>query len=414
MESSLANCENITNLLQEGQTVGVIAKFNRSTYSCLVNYGGAANRLLENLARVPHIVFIHEDILTGAKTEYQDEIVTGIDAEGNIHTEKASYQLPQETTETVNKLLSDHGIKITTYNRNAELSVLADAFISDHENNLMFRLYIPNGKLYAEEMSRLLDLFQDWLARVKKEHIRKDGYKTSSGQVFEFFSEESTDPERFVGTLQEFNRFLDICESPEEAIRTLQGIGVNKSEAAEIVRRYGKEVRRLRIDLKHDREQRILSIRHQLESELADSVSSFQVDLSQLDALVDRMVPSPEEEVSSLLALDSHDPLRSSNGIQIHQQFIECVYGEVSQNVAGTQSFGPDAQALIRAIQEHGGSETPDLISSVHEVSDTEARTSDRLTARQKLKEFLIRYRNYIETTAFGLAQSYVENQVGV
>lgn len=79
--------------------------------------------------------------------------------------------------------------------------------------NLLLRLYIPAERLYAAEAHHLLSLFREWLITVRGRHIRQSGYQTASGEVYEFFSEDSTEPADLRAELGQFSDFLtmSIC-----------------------------------------------------------------------------------------------------------------------------------------------------------------------------------------------------------
>ncbi|CAM4049398.1 hypothetical protein NOGI109294_23585 [Nocardiopsis gilva] len=419
MESSPENWEKIAKILENPNLVGVLGKFGRGAYLRMGSdeHLEVANGMLENLSKVPHIIFIHEDIINGDAARNYVEPLPVADAKGELYRtsfDACMSQIPEEKTIITNDLLKKHEIQVASYKKNSELYVLADSFIEDLENNLLFRIYVPKGRLYSNEMSRLLDLFREWLTTVKKEKIRQDGYKTSRGQVFEFFSERNLGKEEVAEEIREFGRFLDLCDYPDEAALVLQGIGVEKSGATELVGRYAKEVRRLRIDIKQEREQRVMQIRHRMESEIVDEADRPEIHWRAVSNLVASMIPEVPGDLTNLMTRYAIDENSERTPIQINQQIIGRACGEVSQNVAGTQHFGPDAQALIEMIRNHGGAEEAELVASVHEVSDEEARMSDRLTAKHKIKRFLLRARDNVETTAYSLAQSYIESQMGL
>ncbi|GAA3301815.1 hypothetical protein GCM10020295_45960 [Streptomyces cinereospinus] len=85
-------------------------------------------------------------------------------------------------------------MEVTPYKTNAELSVLTASFIDDHEKNLLFRVYVPASRLYATEADRLINLFHEWLSRTGNHPVRQDGYRTPSGQVYEFYGDDSLTP----------------------------------------------------------------------------------------------------------------------------------------------------------------------------------------------------------------------------
>jgi len=50
----------------------------------------------------------------------------------------------------------------------------------------------------------------------------------------------------------------------------------------------------------------------------------------------------------------------------------------------------------------------------VHELSDESAKTEDRMTAKHRLKGFLISAGSKIGDVTTGVLQSYIENQIGL
>jgi hypothetical protein len=417
MESMPRNWQEVVRILESPNLVGVVGKFSRGVYArmAMEEYSKVSKEILEALSRVPHIIFIHDDIVDGKQDPHMHERIVGYSEEEDSELyEFYSSGLSEEQTNLANGLIKEYGVHVASYQKNSELYVLADSFIEDLENNLLFRIYVPKGRLYSNETSRLLDLFRDWLTSIKKEKVRQDGYKTSRGQVFEFFSDRSLGQDEVAGEIQEFSRFLDLCNQPVAATRALQSIGVEKASAVEIVGRYAKEVRRLRVDIKQEREQRILQIRHQIESELIEESINPGLDWQVISDIISEMVPENPGDLNSLMTGHTAPTTNAAGRVQINQQIIEKAYGEVSQNIAGTQHFGADAQALIEIIRDYAGPSEAELIASVHEISDSEARTADRLTAKHRIKSFLLRSRDNIESAAFGLAQSYIESQMGL
>jgi hypothetical protein len=82
--------------------------------------------------------------------------------------------------------------------------------------------------------------------------------------------------------------------------------------------------------------------------------------------------------------------------------------------VQGTINFGPEANELIRLIREFGGAQSSQLESAVHELEDVDARTPDRLGAKQRLKAFLFKLGDKAEECALKAFQTYMESKLGV
>ena len=119
--------------------------------------------------------------------------------------------------EHVLDLLAKNELTISTYKRNAEASVLAASFVEDTQSNLLFRIYVPAGRLYEEELTTLLGMFHDWSGSVKHRTVRQGGYKTPSGRVIEFYGEQGMTTESVGTELEEFARFLGLLDQPGAA-----------------------------------------------------------------------------------------------------------------------------------------------------------------------------------------------------
>ncbi|MFF4288703.1 hypothetical protein ACFY0R_25885 [Streptomyces sp. NPDC001633] len=313
-------------------------------------------------------------------------------------------------------MLNESGVSVTPYNTNAELSTLAASFIDDNENNLLFRVYVPSGRLYATEADRLLALFHDWLTQVGRHSVRQDGYSTSAGRVYEFFGDQNLLPQEMSRHFSDFSHFLDLCATdPDAAEDELSTRGLARNSASDIVTRYGKSVRRINTDLRHERESRMLAIRHRLESELLDVAEGGEISSTQLDSFVHNLTPNTStfNPLASLSSLpEMHIP--SAAPFTVHQQVFNNLQGTVIQSVQGTVNLGPEAKELLRLIAIHGGADGAALETAVHELEDPDARQAERLGAKAKLSAFLLRVRDTIEAAGRSALQKYLESKLGV
>ena len=400
LESNPANWEAIIGLIEDGGLLGVIGKLTADNYRLMVrtDYSDVAARLFSALGKVRHVVFVHESVLAdgrqspdssvGAADRGQD--TDDSDSEDTYYDYLAEHYFEppsDEVRETVNESLSASAVNVITYRSNAELSVLAASFIEDNERNLLFRIYVPDGRIYADEAAKLLSLFREWLTGVKRQRVRQDGYRTGSGQVFEFFGEESTTPSELRSEFADFSRFLDACvQHPEDARQQLAAAGISTSAAEDLVRRYAKETRRMNLDLRQARESRLLSIRHQLEAkELADGVSNEGRDRSEIERFIESAVPAPTGIGAALESLSVATGSIPGTYVTINQQIIDTVEGSVLQGVQGTANLGLQAQELLDLVRSFGGDQVAALESDLHEMEDADARGADRLAAKQRL-----------------------------
>jgi hypothetical protein len=187
---------------------------------------------------------------------------------------------------------------------------------------------------------------------------------------------------------------------------------INSKVIDEIVGRYSKEAKRLVIDLKQERERKMLGVRHRLEAELAEVVpSNFNWQI--IDALIETAIPKING-VSSVLGVPLQLTPTSNLTVNIQPQIISSVNGIVAQEIMGDQYINEDAKKLLDLIQQYGDKKTMELTSAVYELADKSAPQSGRITAKQKLKKFLLGLGGGIKEVAIGIIQSYIEKQLGL
>lgn len=415
LESRLENWNSIFGYLESENIAGALVKLNGTTYTLMSQpaYGEAVDRLFSILHRIPHIVFVHESLLIA-----DSNVDPALNVEEDDHN-LFNYFVPPEPSvrDHVNGLMERYDLNVIPYRTNAELSVLASSFIDQNEKNLIFRLYVPSGRMWALEAEKLLQLFRDYLSRVSGLKVRQDQYRTDQGVVYEFFGDHVLDPSKLPKEFDDFSKLLDLCiASPGDATKMLISKSIETSVVHDIIERYGKEARRLHVDLKQEREKRVLSIRHRMESELVDVVKS-DADWQAINQLVDISVPRLGGVGSAVgfspVAAD-RNTTAAGTIININPQIINSVNGIVAQQITGNQNFGLEANQLMELISKYGDGHKTDLASAVYELEDKAAKPADRLSAKQKLKSFLFKVASKTGDMAFGILQKYIEDKMGL
>jgi len=246
-----------------------------------------------------------------------------------------------------------------------------------------------------------------------------DQYRTDKGVIYEIHSEEVATSTNIGEEFSEFTQFMDLCTSNLEAAeQMLKSKDVDQRELVNILSRYSKEAKRLSVDLKHEREQKILSIKHRLESELVDSIPGG-TDWGVIESLVNLAVPQLSGVYGAIsvdqepMRLPSPESMRSVT-FNINPQIINAVNGIVAQEISGDQHLGVDGQQLLELIKLYGEKNAQDLASSVHELEDPSAPKAGRLKAKQKLKKFLIDVGSKAGDIAVNVLQAYIEKQMGL
>lgn len=433
LRSGEANWKEITQLALSESCLGVIARLRLRTYRIIASEDpmdvhhrrspkiSAVNSdvvedLLQAIAAKPHLVLAHEALVGGAgiyegldEDEDEEDDDEFLDDWSDKRAREVFGDIEEATRVRTNERLRDSGIDVTPYKRNADASMLALGFLEDQQSNLLFRLYVPAGRMYEEESEQLLRMFHDWLTSVRKLNVRRSGYNTARGRVIEFSAGNRSDVAEFQNEIQVFQKFLSIVEDPDEAERVLIGMGVESSRASTLVASYSKRLRRLEIDVKQERERRSMDIRHQLESELIDEIPAVPGEA--ISQIVEMMLPTKPQ----LLEIPANRGIPSNPTVTINQQIIYHVEGVVAQHVAGDVVNGKEANEIQDLIARFGRpADQAELLQSLREVMDGAAPVPERFKAKQKLKGFLMTTGSQAGQLGVNLLQSWIEHQAGI
>jgi hypothetical protein len=286
----------------------------------------------------------------------------------------------------------------------------------DDVESLLLRVYVPSGRLYAGEMHRILGLFGDWLTGARGHGIRQAGYRTQSGEMFEFFADAAVAQPILRQEFDIFTHFLELCAgSPSKAADVLDATGIGKAAGSELVERFGREFRRLRVDLKHERERRMLTLRHSLEGELLEGGVDLDASAAEVDSLLERLVPEPSAlSPLSALGASSWPPAPYPGSAYIGQQVINAMEYTVIHNIQGTVSLGVSARELLSLADHFGGPDAVALKSAVHELEDGGAPVDKREATKKKIKSFLGQLSGKVEEIALSVLEKYVESKLGL
>jgi hypothetical protein len=405
MASSTANWRSIVAYFQHFDVQAAVGKFNAEAYTLLadLSYEAVREILLATIAARPHIMFAFEDFISGLGADVPDPYP--------IHRRP-----PIEVLNAANANLRKHKINLIPYRTNADLTVMATQFLDDVLEGLLFRIYVPSGRLWASEVDRLIQLFRDYLVRIGRKGVRLDQTKTNHGVSYEFRGDRASTPTSLSADFQDFSHFLDLCVyDPQGAERLLKEKCTDPKEVADLLTRYSKEARRLQTDLKHERERKLLAIRQRLESELADILPGA-MDWKVIDSLVEHAVPSATSTsvahlVERGLGMSSRPELPVS--IHVNSQVINTVNGVVAHEIRGDVNLSERDRELLQLVSQHAGDQALELASAVRMLADEGISKPQRLGCGQKLKSFLYSIAPKLGQTALNVLQSYLERKLG-
>lgn len=425
LNSKPENWVEIVSMVSSPLNRGTLIVLNGSDYAtiCSSDYEEVARALLNALVGRPHVIFIHEAVFltddqrAAAEGEHVDRAnlvdvnprFTDDDYFG-MSREDFFGSVPEETRTRVNFMLRERGLHVVPYRTNVERSIIASGFLEDNERHLLFRLYVPSGRLYAQEAESLLSLFREWLGQTGRSGVRQEGYSTTAGQVFEFFSAEGEPEGGLTRYFEDFSAFLDICmSSPETAEGQLAASGVEQHAATAIVSRFATRARRLTLDLKQRREERILSLKHHFENVMLET---GELEGQALTTTLNELLPSPS--AGGVIASPNASPSPALTINHYGSHFMNQVAGVVIHNVEGSVNLGQEAHQLLELVATHGDKERPQLETAVYELEDQGARGADRIAARGRLKRFLADLGNRGMGVGLDILQKYVEHKVGI
>jgi len=406
LHSKPKNWQSIVDYFNDFEVVSVLIKLDPHTISLMASedYQNISKALFGKISVKQNIVFIYEDLLSG-KVEIDE-------------WSKFKNKLTEEDLNKVLNMLQSFNLELVPYKRNAQVTVLAESFLQDTEKNLLFRLYVPSSRMWSNETDRLLQLFRDYLSTIGHLSVRLDQQRTDKGIIYEFHGDEPKGEHGLSEDFSEFTRFLDLCVSDQAAAGVLlENKHIDNINVQEILTRYSKEAKRLHVDLKHERERKILSIHQRLESELIDYVPN-DVDWAMVKQIVETTVPTLEESGSPLRIINSlsrtNSPKAFNVTINVKPQIVETVNGIVAQEINGNQNLGVQGQQLLELVQQYGEERRDELASAVYEINDKGTPVSEQLKASQKLKKFLIEVGRKTGDVAAGVLQKYIEHKLGL
>ncbi|PBP60209.1 hypothetical protein PSYCIT7_010170 [Pseudomonas syringae Cit 7] len=421
LESRISNWETIIEIFHEYDVICVVAKLTTSTFNVISSASGdVKEQLFALISSKPHLFLAHESLLSGQQqqsfSDYANSKYEGNDGDLLENFYGDVFQPPSpEIRNLVLIWLEQFGISVVPYVKNVELVVLASSFVEKNERNLIFRIYVPSERMWANEAEKLLQLFREYLQKVSGLDVRHEQYRTNQGVVYEIFGGDSVQASSLPQKFEEFSSFMEACvANPSQAQLMLGSKNLNSKEVINIVERYSKEARRLHVDIKQERERRLLSIRHTLESELAEFVRD-EDDWNIIYKLADQSVPIARG-VTTAVSFDRLSFVDAPEGltVNINPQIIGTVNGVVARHIQGDQHIGADAEQLLQLIEAYGGANKVELSSALHELNDTSARPEDRMGAKQKLKSFVYTVAGKAGDIACGVLQSYIESQAGL
>jgi hypothetical protein len=214
LNSSVENWKSIIRILQKNDVKMVLGKLTGGIYAQLADpdYKDVSSQLLKEIATRPHRLFAYEDLLGNKESSEVDE-----------NGDERFWRPTVKVMKTVNGLFKLNGIDVLPYRKRAEVTVSAQSFVKETDEGLLFRLYVPSGRLWANQMGQLLSLFKDYLTKVAGFNVRLDQQSTSKGVIYAFhgadLGSDENDHKKLSKHFEDFTKLTDLCATDPSAFK---------------------------------------------------------------------------------------------------------------------------------------------------------------------------------------------------
>lgn len=405
LNSSTKNWESIIQILKEDkkkETI-VVAKFTEAILELLIDddYKKVSKVLFKRFLERKHIIFIYSDNYHGY-FNFRD----GYAEPDEVKNQKIEFSKPLK--KLVKKLISLN-LNIITYETLADLEISSQSFIENIAQGLLLKFYIPNDNFGSIELDKFIILFKNFISSVSDIPIRIHQNRTSQGVTCTLYSEsnEITHDEIY-SMFDDFTKFMELCvNDPDKASELLEFKNIPKDKIASLISRHVKEAKRIILDLKQDKERRILQARQNLESELLEE----HISLPKLTETLELVAP----KAVGIKDIISQSKIKTFN-LNINPQIIDKVEGAVAKEFYGNINITKEDEQLQAIIDKFSESsaQKAELNSAINEMNDKEIAVKDKKFAASKLKNFVIKYGEKIGDVGFSLLTKYLETKLGM
>lgn len=433
------NWATILAILNEYDVDAVLIKIKAPTLvrMCRDEYKSIRNSLFDVLEKIPHQIYIYQGLINFdvdrgyySKLDLGNEVVIQAQKEGIVFggTENdASHQVWESYyNKNYNKVfeslcnqaidyLNSMQLNIIPYWKNADLTIISHEYISDLEKHILFRLYIPNEKLWAEEHGKMISLFQDYLNRVYGLEIRLEIRQSVHGNIYELQGTLPIEIPEIEIKVSEFGEFLDLLSKDNESARCfLESRGVNDQEINRLLSKYKKEAKRLLMDLKHDRERKVTNLKHKIEYDLTEyDLSEHQErEMKELISELESILVASLEHPFQIPQVINNYHSQSGNQQIIHQTGPAIVGTAISEIIYGIKYKG-DALEIYNLINQYGKNKN-ELEIALSDMTEITNPATKKRNAAAKIKSFLYSLSNDAKDIGKGLIQTYIESQLGL
>lgn len=256
-------------------------------------------------------------------------------------------------------------INLSTFKEKKVIGYRIETFLEEILKDIFFSVYVPKEQFFAEEFEEFLKIFEKYLQQIEGVNFTVDSQTSFNGTKYYFKSKgKKINLSQFPSAVKRFNDFIELCIiNPDAAMELLKEKFPDPTKALQIIQDYTKKYNRLSIDLKHQQQRLQLMMKQDIENSL------LEISIHGTASLIFDETNLIKESISHL-----------ENGLTM-PSFV--------------RTNGRYTQEDIRIIEiatKYG--EDKDIVfvkSSIELLKDKEVSQSERQTATDKLKTFLIK-----------------------
>lgn len=425
LNSSVNNWKKICAILENDKVV-VIGKFTESILlkMCAPSYEEVTAIFLELLKSKKHIIFLYKDNMNGVLNFYNNDIDQDADADwqeklyrnpqyasslsfwlyrNNIDLSKEEYFCRIQSL--IKKIIAE--LNVVPYEKIIDINITGQSFIENIIEGLLLKIAIPNERLWSNEFDKFITLFRDYVSFTSKEELKIVQSRSNTGILYSIYSTNGNiNTSNIDAIFDNFSTFMDICVSaPDTAKSIIDNLNLTSEHKIKILKKYLKEAQRLFLDLKQERESKILSIKHRLEIDLQEyELSKY------MEEYIDNSVPRPY--ISNYLRLQPMQP----PVININPLFIDKVDGIVCSEINGTVNQTAEDKMFIDFFKQlsENIAESITLQTALYELNDKSSSKESKRSSWQKISTFLVKVGDKIGDAGVALLTRYLEQKMGL
>lgn len=425
LNTSSKNWESICRILENDteNEILVLAKFTESALfrMCLPEYISITKRMFELIKNKRHLIFIYKTNLYGEFSYLKNETnffdLPDIDnfyhSDGRLDAWLKTNKVSQSEEEFLKliretiKIMNDQ-LNILPYEKLIDIEIASQNFIEHVAEGLIFRIYVPNDRIWSNEFDKFIILFRDYASTIANEELKITQNRTDSGTICSLYStNKNFEPEKMNELYNQFTSFMDLCSSNiHEAEKIINNLSIDKLSKDKIIKKYVKESKRLLLDIAQEREVKLINIKHRLQSELQEIEIT-----SELLEYINNSVPNSE---SKNIILGSQ--VIQNQNFYINSQIIEKVNGIVANELNGNINLTPEEEQILKLIEKYTLDITnkTDLKTALYELKDVASSKEAKRSSWQKLYGFLGKVGDKVGDVGVALLTKYIEQKMNI